>query len=134
QVHGAVHVILVAEHAKRPELRIDGPLGDSLDQAILLETVANEIGDRADLEPVLPREFLEIGPPRHAAVFIQDLDDDRRRLEPRESRQIATGFRVARAREHAAWLRHQRKDMTRLPQILGPSVPTHGCTYRLRAI
>ena len=50
QMHRAIDVILVAAHLKRTELRLDGLLGDALDRTLLLESIADQVGDRADLE------------------------------------------------------------------------------------
>ena len=43
-------------------------------------------------------------------------------LEPGEPREVATGLGVTGARQHAARLRHQRKDVARLAQVFGPRV------------
>ena len=102
-------MIFVAVHAERAELGLDRLLGDALDRALLVEAIADQVGDRADLELVPLRERLQIRTPRHRAVVVQDLDDDRRRLEPGESRQVAARLGVAGAREHAARLRHDGK-------------------------
>ncbi len=61
--------------------------------------------------------LIEIVAPRHRAVVVQDLDDDGRRLEAGEPREVAAGFRVPRARQHAAGLRHQREDVAGLAQV-----------------
>ena len=96
-MNGLVHMIVIA--IKR-ELAVRGAspvaLGNSFDVAFLLESVGDEVRDRADLDVMLPREALEIRPARHAAVFIQDLDNGGGRLETGETRKIATGFGVSR--------------------------------------
>ena len=84
-------------------------LGDALDRALLLQPVADQVGDRADLQLMMLRELLQVRAARHRAVVVQDLDDRRGRLEAREPRQVAAGFGVPGARQHAARLRHQRK-------------------------
>jgi hypothetical protein len=66
------------------------------------------------------RKLLQVGAARHRAVLVQDLDDHRRRRESGEARQVAARFRVPGARQHAARLRHQRKHVPGLAQILGP--------------
>ena len=80
------------------------------------------------------REPLEIGTARHGAVVVQYLDDHGGRRESCEAREIAPRFRVAGAGEHAAGLRHERKDMPGLAQILGPRLRRHGGLDRVRAI
>src|SRR5688572_13362149 len=122
QMHRAVDVVLVAEHAEFTELGRNDLLGNALHRALLLQPVADQIGDRPHLELVLPRELLQVRPPRHRAVFIEDLDDRRRRLEPREPRQVAAGLGMTGAGQHTAGLRHDREDVARLPQVLGARV------------
>ena len=74
------------------------------------------------LSPCDAREALELRAARHRAVVVQDLDDDRGRLEAREAREVAARFGVTGARQHAAGLRHQREDVAGLAQVLGPRV------------
>ena len=133
-MHGAIDVILVAVHAERAELGLYRLLGDALHRALLLQPIADQVGDRADLQLVKLRELFQIRTTRHGAIVVEDLDDRRGRLETREAREIATCFGVARARQHAAGLRHQRKDVSGLPQILGPGIAPHCRADGLRAI
>ena len=86
------------------------------------------------LSPCCCGEGLEIRAARHGAVVVHDLDDHRGRLETRESREIAAGLGMSRARQHAAGLRHQRKDVPGLTQIFGPRVAAHGGANRVRAV
>src|SRR5690606_4398351 len=78
QMHVAAHVILVAEQTEIAEIRRHDGVGYALDRFLVLQPVADQIGDRAHLEPVGARENLELGPARHGAVVVQDLDDDGR--------------------------------------------------------
>ena len=110
------------------------PLGDALHRALLPQAVADQIGDRADLEAVPLREGFQVRPARHGAVVVHDLDDDRGRIEPGEPREIAARFGVTGAREHAARLRHDGKDVARLAQILGTRIRFHRGDDRLRAV
>ena len=79
-------------------------------------------------------EGFEIRPARHRAVVVHDLDDHRGRVEPRETREIASRLGVSRARQHAAGLRHHRKDVPGLAQIFGPRVRLHGGDDGVRTI
>ena len=94
----------------------------------------NEIGDRADLQPVRVRERNEVRQARHVAVVLEDLADHRRRRAASQARQIASAFGVAGARQHAAVLRHQRKNMPRLHQIVGGGIRPHGRLHSPRAV
>ena len=117
EVHGAIDVVLEADEPERAELRLDLRLADDLDGFLGAQSILDEVGDRADLELVAARELDEIVAARHRAVVVQDLDDDGRGLEAGEPREVAAGFRVPGARQHAAGLRHQREDVARLAQI-----------------
>ena len=52
--------------------------------------IANEIGDRDDLEAVFLGKHLKLRHPRHRAVVVHDLADHRRRLQARDPRAIST--------------------------------------------
>ena len=78
------------------------------------------------LSPCCCGERLEVRAARHRAVVVHDLEDHRRRLEARQPRQIAAGFGVAGARQHAAGLRHQRKDVAGLTQVSGARIGLDG--------
>ena len=80
------------------------------------------------------REGFEFRAARHGAVVVHDLDDHRGGVEPREPREIATRLGVAGARQHAARLRHHRKDVAGLAQILGPRIRLHRRDDGVRAI
>ncbi len=116
-MHGAIDVVLEADEPKRAELRFDLGLADDLDRLFGPQAILDEIGDRADLQAVAPRELDQVVATGHRAVVVQDLDDDGGRLEPRETREVAACFRVPGARQHAARLRHQRKNVARLAQV-----------------
>ena len=106
-----LHVVLVGDSRNSPNSVSHRLLGDALDRALVAQAVADQVGDRADLEPMLRGEGLEIRAARHRAVVVHDLDDHRGGLEAGEARQIAAGFGVAGARQHAAGLRHEREDV-----------------------
>src|SRR3989344_3580310 len=55
----------------------------------------DEIGDGADLEPVLRGENFQLRQTRHGAVFVHDLADDAGGLGRGEAREIATGLGVS---------------------------------------
>ena len=107
---------------------------DALQRFFILDAIADQILDGADLEVMLAGESLQIAAPRHAAIFIQNLDDHRRRFESGQTRQIAAGFGVACARQYAARARHQREDMPRLHQILRLCIRLHCGLHGNRAV
>ena len=109
-------------------------VGGALDGLLVLDAEADQVGNGADLEIELLGDEFEVRAPRHGAVVLQDLDNHRRRLQPRAARKIAARLGVAGARQHAAGLRHQRKDVARLDQVGRERVGTHGGLHGARAI
>ena len=125
---------LYATSRKRAVHGVDVALRNARDQRFGAAAILDEIGDRADLQLVLGSELDEIGEPRHLAVVLQDLADDRRGREPGEPREIAAGLGVAGAHEHAALLRHQRKDVSGLHEVLRARVGADRRLHRARAV
>ena len=64
----------------------------------------------------------------------RNLDDHGGGRESGQARQIAACLGMSGACQHAARLRHQRKNMTRLTQVLRPRVGRHRGLDRVRAI
>ena len=82
----------------------------------------------------MPREYDEIGKPRHGAVGVHDLAQHGRRSEPGERREVAACFGVPGAREHAARLRDERKHVSRLHDVGRLRVGRRRHADRVRAI
>src|SRR3546814_6271303 len=83
QMHGIVDRVLIGHEAEIAELGADVRLGDALDGVLVVESITNQIGDRAELETVLARELFQIRTTCHRAVLVEDLDDHGRRLDAR---------------------------------------------------
>ena len=94
----------------------------------------DQIDDRADLERMLPCKLHEVRQPRHRAVIVHDLAQHRSRRMPRQPREIAARFGVTGARQHAALLRHEGKDMTGMNNILRLGVRRACHADRMRAV
>ena len=86
-------------------------LGHLLDDAVVLQAIADQVLDGADLEAVALGEGDQVRHARHGAVVVHDLADDAGRVEPGEAREIDGGLRVAGADQHAALARDQREDV-----------------------
>ena len=110
------------------------PLGYSGNQRLGATAIVNQIGDRADFEAVLLRELQQIGQARHLAVVFEDFADDGRRRHASELREIASGFGVAGAHQHAAALSSQRENVARLHDIFGFRIALDRCVHRARTI
>ena len=117
------HVMLVvdqraeADHVEVAELRGQPGLDDALDQLVVAAPVGDQVGDRDHLQPVLRAVALEVGHARHRAVVVHDLADHAGRVEAGEPREVHRRLGLAGALEHAAGLRLQREDVTRLDEV-----------------
>jgi hypothetical protein len=106
----------------------------SLEQLLRAAAVLDQVGDRTDLEAVLACEHDEIRQPRHRPVVLHDLAQHRRCREAGKAHEIAACLGVAGARQHAARLRDERKDMPRLHDVLGQRMRRRGHADRMRTI
>src|SRR5210317_200026 len=119
QVNIAMYVVVIAIEAPLAEGGIDVLLHNPLDAWLLVESITNQVCNRANLQSMMDREFFEIGPPSHSAIFVHDFDDNGRRLAcARESGEVAARLRMPGPAQHASGLGHQRKNMPRLAQLL----------------
>ena len=76
----------------------------------------------------------ELGPPRHRAVGVHDLNDDGSRRQPRHARQVYACFGVARAFEDPARFGNEREYMARLLDVPWRGVGRHGLQDGVRAL
>ncbi len=81
--------------------------------------VLDQVLDGGDGDVVALREELEGRHPRHGAVVLHDLADDRGGAQAGEARQVHGGLRLPGAGEHAPRLGPEREDVARLHQVLG---------------
>src|SRR5690606_22183452 len=133
-MHRPVYAVVIAVH---PELAVGGLhrlFGDSLDVALLLQPIANEVRNRAYAHTVLAREGFEVRPARHAAVFVEDFNDSGSRFKAGEPRQVAARLRVPGAREYAAWLRHDGEDVPGLAKMLRARIGRYGNLHGAGAV
>ncbi len=89
---------------------------------------------RADLELVCAGEVFQLRTARHGAVVVHDLDDHRRRLKARQTRQVATGLGMTRAGQYSARLRHDRKHVPGLAQVFRARLGAHRRAHGVGAI
>ena len=116
------------------EFRGDGLFIHDLHQVIVAAAVGDEIADRADLKPVQLREADEVGQARHGAIFLHDLADHARRVEPGKARDIDRGLGMARAHQHTAIARTQREHMPGRRDILRALARVDGHRHRAGAV
>ena len=105
--------------------RHHGARGHAAHQRFIAAAVLNQIGNRADLQPVLRGEKLQIGQPRHRAVGIHDFANNGSGRAAGHARQIAPGLGVPGAHQHAALHGLNGKHVPRLHQVLRPGLPRH---------
>ncbi|MCY1431480.1 hypothetical protein D9M71_474500 [compost metagenome] len=94
----------------------------------------DQVGDGADLDPVLAREHFQVRAAGHGAVVVHHFDDHRGRGETGQAGQVATGFGVAGAGQHAAFPGAQREDVARLHDVGGTCVGGDGGGHGAGAI
>ena len=100
--------------------------GHLADHGFGAAAVLDQIGNGADLQAVLGGKFLQVGQARHGAVIVHDLADHGGRAGAGHAGQVAAGFGMAGAHQHATIHRLQREDMARLHQIAGLGIGCHG--------
>ena len=92
--------------------------------------VLDQVGNGADFQAVFGRKQLQIGQTGHGAVVFHDFADDGSRGAASHASQVATGFGVAGAHQHAAVNGLQGEDVARLHQVVGPGVGRHSGFHR----
>src|SRR5450759_1941014 len=100
-MHVVMHAIRIGHQAKLAELGLHALLGYAFNRALIAQSIADEVGNRSDLEPVLARENLDLRAARHAAVVIHEFAQHARRLQAREHAQIHCRLRVTGSDEYA---------------------------------
>ena len=100
-------------------------LGHALDQRLRLAAEMNQVGDGADFQAVFLPEFDQVGQSGHAAVVFHDFADHRGGREAGQCGQIATGFRVPGAHQHAARFGRDREYVPGRDYVLRFRPPCH---------
>ena len=102
------HVLVLVQQG---HVGVSGPLavlrGDTgrtevLDQLLMASTVANQVGDGDELQPVLGGENLQVGQSGHGAVIVDDLAQHPHRLPVGQGTQVDSSLGVSSTLEHAA--------------------------------
>jgi hypothetical protein len=109
-------------------------LGGAAHQLLLAQPIVDEVRDGDDLDAVALAELHEIRHARHASVFVHDLADHARGLEPRQARQIHRALGLPRAPQHPALARAQRKHVAGTHEIGGLCVVRDGGADRRGAV
>ncbi len=121
-VLAVVHLALVRDEPELAEGRGQRGLGDAADEPLVAEPVRHELGDGDEAQPVGAGELLELRPPGHGAVRVEDLADDADRRQARQPREVHGRLRLADAAEHTARHGTQRMHVARATQVAGPRV------------
>ena len=139
---GQVHVsgvgLLKGMGLKHTVGRVQGAATDFADQCLRFAAVFDQVGDGANFQAMLGCKQLQIGQAGHGAVVLHDFANHAAGVATGHAGQVASGFGVARAHQHAAIHRLQGKHMAGLHQVLGAAVGGHrdlhgarpvGCRY-----
>ncbi len=85
-VLGIGDLVDIDVHPERAaEAAVEQCLDAALDDAVMPAPIADQVGDRADLQSVELRELHEVRQPRHGAVVVHDLADHAGRKQPRHA-------------------------------------------------
>ena len=123
----AVEAVLVGMQAKITVLVGEVALGNPLHRLLVFNLVTDQVFDGADLEFVLAGEILQVRASRHGAVLIEDFYDHGAGLVPRQAREVTACLGMPRPNQDTTGLRHQRKDMAWLNDIIRPGILFHRC-------
>ncbi len=121
-IRSAVGVSVQGEFAMH---RLDRLRQGALDQRLVAAAVVNQIGDGADLDVVRAGEFDQIGQTRHRAVVLEHFANHRCRLKPGQLGEIATGFGMSGAHQHATFACDDREGVSRHHEIGRLGVARH---------
>src|SRR5437899_1286969 len=119
QRHVFVRVDVVAI-ADDPPLAMTGwqtRLGDAMHEPFVLEAERDELRDSDECEAVLRRKLLELRAARRGAILIQDLAQDARGTQSRETREVHRRLRVPDALKHTAIAGAQREHVSTMAQV-----------------
>ena len=123
---GIIHRVTETDSAEAAAIvRFQRGLDAALQEPVVLAAPGDQVGDGADLEAMLGRKQLQIGQAGHGAVVLHDLADHRCGAAACHGGQVATGFSMACAHQHAAVHRLQREDVAGLDQVGGLGVAVH---------
>ena len=127
-------LVEIRVQGERTVAGLDGAGDDALDQPFVFAAIVDQVGNGADPELMLRGKFHQVRQPRHLAIVLEYFADHRRGCEPCQLGQIAARLRVAGTHQHAAILRHERKDMAGLHQVCRLRVLLHRRLHGARAI
>ena len=125
QVQGSAGLVAEGVRGELAEGGVQAAGTDFLHQAFVAAAVFDQVGNGADLQAVFGREQLQVRQAGHGAVVFHDLADHRRRAAAGHGGEVAAGFGVTRAHEHAAFDRLQREDVAGLHQVVRACVGGH---------
>ena len=105
-----------------------------MNQQLVRHAIADQVGDRDNLDAVLDSELAQLRQPRHRAIVVHDFADDRRRRQSGDARQVNRGFGLAGPHQHAAFAGAQRKDVAGPRQVRGARAQVNRDLNRRRAV
>ena len=113
---------------------VQNTAADFFNQRFMAAAVFNQRSNRADFEAMFSCKNQQVRQPRHGAVVVHDLANNRSGRTVRHCCQIATRLSVTSPHQYAAINGLQRKDMTGLNQITGAGVFTNGSLHGTRPV
>ena len=127
--HGTIHVQI-----KLPKFRRQLDHLFAGDQLLAASPISDQIGDAADLQLMLLAKAQQFREARHGAIRVEDFAKDGCGCESGQPCKIDARFGVTGAPQDTARLCAQRKDMTRLHQIVRRGFRIDENADRMRAV
>ncbi len=134
QVQRAIGSVAKSADVKFARSGVECAAADFLHQALDPAAVLDQVGNGADFQAVFDGEPLQVGQPGHAAVVVHDLADHGGGRAAGHGGEVAAGFSVTRAHQHAAVYCLQRENVAGLHQIVRPCARGDGSLHRARAV
>src|SRR4051812_46688324 len=112
-----IDVVTVSNDFPGPVLRGQPRLGDTMNEALGLQTVRDHLSNGDESEVVFLRELLELGATGARSILVQDLANHTSRGETGESSEVHRGLGVTNPLQHTAVARAQRRNVARTAKI-----------------
>ena len=125
-VLAAIEFVAKTDRPEAAEGARHGGLRLPAHEAFGVEPVADQVGDRDQPQAVQAGVLQQLGKPRHRTIWVLDLADHTRRIEPRQAGQVHGGLGVAGPFQHAAIAGPQGEDVARSPKVGGAAFGVNG--------
>ncbi|MNL08952.1 hypothetical protein D3C87_1296960 [compost metagenome] len=117
QVQRALVGVLIGGHLELTVAGMQRIFAAALDRAFMQDAIVDQVGNGADPQAMPLGEVMQLGATGQLAVLVENAHQGCRRLQPRQSRQVASGLDMTGPLHHATGQGLHREDMPRLHQV-----------------